>query len=438
MLKVLRQRNFSLLWVGQNISMIGDWVLFVALPFYIYTLTGSTLATGIMFIVQTLPRLFFGSVAGVFVDRWNRKYTMVIASLIQALLLGPLFLVHSQELIWIIYFCAFADSLVSQFFNPAQTAIIPMLVEEQDLLAANSLNSMSQEITRLLGPSLGGLLFGLLGISSVITLDVISFLASAALVALIIIPASASIPEQEQHITSEDSSTKSIRGAALKSFLAVWQEWQAGMRLVRNEQVVTAIFIIIGVAMVGEGIIEVVLAPYVQRILHGTPLVLGWLMSAQAVGGILGSLVVPRLSKILPVGRLMGICGLTFGMLIIVLATTPSLLIILPAITIAGAGVIGFFIPMLTLLQTTVANEYQGRILGAFSTVQAVAMLIGMGLASGLGDHIGIVPMMLIDAGFNIVAALLTFVLIRVPLQAAQPPDQASAPTEETVQQMQG
>ena len=68
MLAVLRQRNFGLLWVGQNISMIGDWVLFVALPFYIYALTGSTLATGIMFIVQTLPRLFFGSVAGVFVD----------------------------------------------------------------------------------------------------------------------------------------------------------------------------------------------------------------------------------------------------------------------------------------------------------------------------------------------------------------------------------
>ena len=175
MFAVLRQRNFGLLWVGQNISMIGDWVLFVALPFYIFALTGSTLATGIMFIVQTLPRLFFGSVAGVFVDRWNRKHTMVIVNLIQALILVPLFLLHSRDLIWIIYLCAFADSLVSQFFNPAQTAIIPMLVEEKDLLPANSLNSMSQELTRLVGPSLGGLLFGLLGIGSVVTLDLISF-----------------------------------------------------------------------------------------------------------------------------------------------------------------------------------------------------------------------------------------------------------------------
>src|ERR1700736_2178807 len=207
MLAVLRQRNFGLLWVGQNISMIGDWVLFVALPFYIYALTGSTLATGIMFIVQTVPRLFFGSVAGVFVDRWNRKYTMVIVNLIQVLILVPLLLVRSRDLIWIIYLCAFADSLVSQFFNPAQTAIIPMLVAEKDLLAANSLNSMSQELTRLVGPSLGGLLFGLLGVGSVIILDVISFLFSAALVALIVIPARqvATVQEPQQPASSASS-----------------------------------------------------------------------------------------------------------------------------------------------------------------------------------------------------------------------------------------
>ena len=415
MLAVLRQRNFGLLWVGQNISMVGDWVLFVALPFYIYTLTGSTLATGIMFIVQTLPRLFFGSVAGVFVDRWNRKYTMVIVNLIQALILVPLFLVRSQDLIWIIYLCAFADSLVSQFFNPAQTAIIPMLVEEKDLLSANSLNSMSQELTRLVGPTLGGLLFGLLGVGSVITLDVISFLFSAALVAMIVVPARSATAKQEQQPAGSASST------VMNSLVKVWQEWRAGMSLVKKEQLVSAIFIIIGIAMVDEGIIEVLIAPYVERVLHSTPLVLGWLMSAQAIGGILGSLAIPRLSKIFPPGRLMGVCGLAFSIVIVVLATIPVLPVILPLITIGGAGAVGFFIPMLTLLQTNVANEYQGRIFGALSAMQAIAMLIGMGMASVLGDRVGIVPMMLIDAGFNILAALLAFMLIRVSLQPAQP-----------------
>ncbi len=338
---------------------------------------------------------------------------MVIVNLIQALILIPLFLVHARDLIWIIYLCAFADSLVSQFFSPAQTAIIPMLVEEKDLLPANSLNSMSQELTRLVGPSLGGLLFGLLGIGSVISLDLLSFLFSAALVALIIIPTrSITATEEQQPVDSANSTV-------MNNIVKVWQEWRAGIRLVKKEQLVSAIFIIIGIAMVGEGIIEVLIAPYVERVLHGTPMVLGWLMSAQAVGGILGSLAIPRLSKIFRPGRLMGVCGLTFSSVIIVLATIPRLPVILPLILFGGAGAVGFFIPMLTLLQTTVANEYQGRIFGALSAIQAIAMLIGMGMASGLGDHFGIVPMMLTDAGFNIVAALLAFVLIRVSLQPA-------------------
>jgi MFS family permease len=195
-----------------------------------------------------------------------------------------------------------------------------------------------------------------------------------------------------------------------------------GLQLVKKEQLVSAIFIIVGIAMVGEGIIEVLIAPYVERILHSTPLVLGWLMSAQAIGGILGSLAIPRLSKIISPGRLMGVCGLTFSIGIIVLAIFPVLPVIVPVITIGGAGAVGFFIPMLTLIQTNVVNEYQGRIFGALNAIQAIAMLIGMSMASVLGDRIGIVPMMVIDAGFNILAALLAFMLIRVSLPPVQPP----------------
>src|SRR5579875_3879398 len=103
MLAALRQRNFALLWFGQLISLLGDWVLFVALPFYIYTLTGSTLATGVMFIVQTLPRLSRGSVAGVGGGRWSRRRTLYVAGLLQALVLLPLRVVHSSQWVWIIY-----------------------------------------------------------------------------------------------------------------------------------------------------------------------------------------------------------------------------------------------------------------------------------------------------------------------------------------------
>lgn len=117
MLRLLRQRNFSLLWVGQFISVIGDWVLFIALPFYTYSLTGSVLATGAMFIVSTLPRLVLGSVAGVFVDRWDRKRTMIMADVLRVFLVAMLLLVRSSDWLWLIYLSSFLELILSQFFT---------------------------------------------------------------------------------------------------------------------------------------------------------------------------------------------------------------------------------------------------------------------------------------------------------------------------------
>lgn len=412
MFAILRQRNFAYLWIGQIVSLIGDWVLFVALPFYIYSLTGSTFATGIMFIMSTVPRLCFGSVAGVFVDRWSRKYTMLATNLIQAGVLLSLFLVRSQDLVWIIYLFAFIESTVSQFFTPAQTAIIPQLVDETHLLAANSLNSTSQELTRLVGPFLGGLLLGLFGLNSVIIVDICSFLLSAAMIGLITLPPHA--------VGAGKYETRADAGARA-SLAKVWHEWRAGLRLVQRERLVTAIFVVVGVAMIGEGLIEVLLTGYVKHILHGAALVLGWLMSAQAIGGIAGSLLIVRLSKLMPPALLISCCGLVFGSLVALLALFPVLTIALPLITLCGISAIGFFVSQITLLQSSVANEYQGRVFGAFSTLQAISLLCGMALASGFGDQIGIVPMMMVDAACNILAALLAFVLMRSAQQVARP-----------------
>jgi MFS family permease len=408
MLAALRQRNFAYLWFGQLISLIGDWVLLVALPFYVYSLTGSTLATGIMFIVQTIPSIFLGSVAGVFVDRWNRRRTMLIAELAQAIILVPLFLVHSQQWIWLVYIFAFVESTISQFFIPAKNAIIPNLVDEEHLLAANSLNSMSQELTRLVGPLLGGLLLGLLGMNSVIVVDSVSFLISAGMIALISLPPNANQPQ----IQKEANHVRANIGK-------VWREWVEGLQLVRKQQLITGIFVVMGVSMVGEGIILVILAAYVKQIIHGNALVLGWLMTAQAIGGIAGSLIIVQLSKVLHPRRLIPISALILGSLILVIANTPVLSVVLPVIALCGVAIIGFFVSMITLLQSNVIDEYRGRIFGALNTVQAIAMLLGMILASGLGDRIGIIPMIEFDAGFNILAGILAFFMIRNTNKAA-------------------
>src|SRR5271165_4005306 len=83
MLAVLRQRNLALLWLGNVVSLLGNWILLVALPFYIYQETGSVLATGAMFIVETIPTLVLGSLAGVFADRWDRRRTLIVTNMVQ-------------------------------------------------------------------------------------------------------------------------------------------------------------------------------------------------------------------------------------------------------------------------------------------------------------------------------------------------------------------
>jgi MFS family permease len=185
MIATLRQRNLALLWFGVLISMTGDLVLYIALPYHVYHLTGSVLSTGLMFIAGTLPGVLFGSVAGVFVDRWNRKQTMIVANILQGLCLLSLFLARSAEWLWVVYLVSFVEAVLSQFFSPAEKALLPHLVSEKHLMAANSLNALNNNMAKLIGPPIGAFLFGLWGLTGVVFLDSVSFFAAAVMIAFI-------------------------------------------------------------------------------------------------------------------------------------------------------------------------------------------------------------------------------------------------------------
>lgn len=129
MLAILRQRNFALLWFGSLVSLTGDWLLRIGLPVYIYVLTGSALQTGIMFIAGNIPMLF-SSFAGVLVDRWDRRRTMIICSLLQAVGLLALLFAQNQSSLWIIYAVQFFEACISQITLPAESALIPLLVSK--------------------------------------------------------------------------------------------------------------------------------------------------------------------------------------------------------------------------------------------------------------------------------------------------------------------
>lgn len=412
MLVTLRQRNFALLWIGQLISVFGDWVLLIALPFYIFDLTGSALATGAMFIAQTVPRVLLGSVAGVFVDRWDRKRTMIAADLSRAALILALLAVRSVHWLWLIYLVAFLQAVIAQFFTPAKNAVLPLLVSESDLVAANALNSLSENLTRLTAPALGGALFGLLGLGSVVWIDSASFLASGLLIALIAFPARAGAAEP---------------ASRAGSWVAVLHEWRDGMRLMRGDPTIAAIFAAMGTAMIAEGFFLVLLVPFVKEVLHGGPQTFGWLASAQAVGGLVGSLLIGRVSRAIRPGILIPISGVLFGMADIAFVNLPGHLS-LPAVPVtmgliglAGIPIVGFFVGQQTLLQASVADAYRGRVFGAFSTTVALSTLAGQGIGSILGDRLGVVPVFTLAGVFDILAAVVAFVLLGRAYRASQP-----------------
>jgi len=416
MLTTLRQRNFSLLWSAGLISMIGDWMLFIALPIYVYKLTGSALATSTMFIAEMIPSLLLGSLAGVFVDRWNRKRIMVITNLLLALGLLPLLLVHSTAWLWVVYVVAFVESVLTQFFTPAESALLPLLVSEEHLGPANSLNSLNKNIARLAGPPLGGIVAGLLGLPGITLMDAATFLIAGGMIALIVM--------KSGHI-QEESEIVSTAAGRKHPIVAVWREWLEGLRLVKRERLVSIMFVLFAVTSLGEGVFGVLFVVFVYKILHGGALQLGWLMGAQAVGGLVGSVLVGYVFKFLSPSRLIGISAILFGLIDLVIfnypAFFPGFALAVILFVLVGIPGVGTMTSSYTLLQTAVADEYRGRIFGAIGTTGALFMLSGTILAGFLGDHVGVVTVLNTQGVVYVLAgvfALVTLFNVKVKAKA--------------------
>ncbi len=403
MLAVLRVRNFALLWGAGAVSLLGDWVLLIALPFYVYNRTGSALATGAMFMAQTVPRILLGSVAGVFVDRWDRQRTMVVADLSRAALLLLLLLARSPDWLWIVYPVAALQAAIGQFFLPAQSATVPRLVDEEQLVAANALTSLSMNLTRLVGPALGGALLGLVGLPAVVLLDAASFLISGLLLALIAVPPTAG---------AADGAGVTPVPPAAAGWATVWREWREGLRLVGRDRLLSALFVVFSTVMIAEGLFAVLLVPFVKEVLGGDAPQLGWLMSAQAVGGLAGGLLIGRLGgRVAPV-RLIALSGVLDGLLLLAIVNLRSYAAGLVLIALAGIPVTAFFVGTQSLLMGGVADQYRGRVFGALGTTTAVMTLVGMGLARALGDRAGIVPTLSGAGALYALAGALALVLL--------------------------
>src|SRR6478672_10239606 len=167
------------------VSMTGDWLLGIGLAYSVYALTGSTLASAATLLSAFVPQVLVGSFAGVFVDRWDRKRTMVVTNLLLAVGLLPLLVVSGADRIWLVYVVLAFESIVEVFFAPAEQAFLPRVVPDEDLVAANALNGQVRNLARLLGSGLGGVAAALGGITAIAVADAATFLVAAVLIARI-------------------------------------------------------------------------------------------------------------------------------------------------------------------------------------------------------------------------------------------------------------
>ena len=416
MISTLRHRDFALLWTAGLISVAGDFALIIALPLHAYALTGSAVATGGVFAASLLPRVLLGSIAGVFVDRWDRKRTMVAADLARAALLLPLLAVGSADLLWLLYLVRAVTGTVGLLFEPAESALLPRLVGEERLVTANALNSLNNNLGRLVGPAVGGLLYAGGGLPAVVIVDAASFAFSAALIMAI-----------RANARPEESDQQAIGASAWGKMVG---EWRAGLQLVSRDRALRAIFLALSIGTVGEGTFAVGFTPLAIDVLEGGAAGAGILASAQAIGGLLAGALVARIAltlspRVLFAGGLIGLGLADLGMANAAALAPPGSGAVIAAsgfMLLAGFPVVAAFAAGHGLLQTLTADAYRGRVFGALGTVQGMATLVGLTLGAPAIDAVGVVPVLSLGAAMWIAGGVVALVRLsrdvgNVPVQ---------------------
>ncbi len=401
-------RDFRLLLGAGLVSMTGDWILEIGLAYYIYAITGSTLASATMLLASFVPQILFSSVAGVFVDRWDRKRTMIGANLLLCVGLSPLIFVHHADQVWIVYAVLMWEGTVQVFFSPAEAALVPHLVPDDRLVTANALNGQNADLSRLVGSAVGGVVAGLGGVTALAVVDAATFVLAASMVAAVRTSGRAvdSKPAAE-------TSSHELEGRLMR----LWSEWVNGLRAAASQRVLRVIFAFILVTSVGEGIMGTLFAPFVRDVLHGSAEAYGLIVSVQAIGGIAGGLVAASVGHRVSAAHLFGWGSVVFGIVDLTLFLYPLVWVeVWPAaacmIVVGVPGALAIA-GLMTLVQRSTADAYRGRVFGAMGLVQSVALVGGAVSAGFLGSSIGIVPVLAFQGGGYLVGGCAIVVLLR-------------------------
>jgi MFS family permease len=361
-ISILRNnRNFRLLYIGQTISQLGDWFNAVAVYALLLDLTGSATAVAWMMIVQFLPVAVFGPLAGVIVDRVNRRRLMIATDLLRGGLILTLLLIRRPDQVWIAYVVMALAVGAQAFFEPARTATIPNITAPEELLEANALSSATWAAMLALGASIGGVVTALAGRNVAFTVNALSFFASAYFLAQTRYDARPAVVDRP------------------KGFLALSGigDLVEGIRYVRQRSHVAALmFVKAGWGLAGG--VLLLLTIFGQRVFPlagGSAGGIGVLYAARGIGAGLGPIALRWIIGQQP-ARLRQAIGPAFFMVggfYVALAWAPSLWVAALCVLLAHFGGSILWVFSTVLLQMEVPDRFRGRV---FATELALVTLM--------------------------------------------------------------
>ncbi len=368
--------RFFTFWSAQAVSMIGSSLTQFALVWWLTEKTGSATILATSTLVAMLPGIVIGPIAGVLVDRWNRKRVINIADGVSALVAFILALLFWQNLIevWHIYVAMFVRSVAGSFQFPAVQSSTSLMVPDDQLARVQGLNQMLQGISMIVAPPLGALLLSLLPFASIMAVDIFTALLAIVLVLIIRIPQ----PQQA------DSKPNTLR--------SVWQDFRQGVQYIFSWPGLIGIMII-------SSLLNLLLTPafslmpiLVTNHLQGGAVQLAWINTTFGVGVIIGGALLGIWGgfKRKITTSMFGLLGMAIGVLLIGFAPFAGFWWV-----ITGSAFVGVMNPItngpvFAVLQSVVAPEIQGRVFTVIGSMSMLMSPIGLAIAGPLSDRFGV------------------------------------------------
>jgi MFS family permease len=370
LVRALRHRNYRLFFAGQSLSLVGTWITRIATGWLVYRLTGSALLLGVVGFCGQIPTLFLAPIAGVFVDRWDRHRVLLVTqvcSMLQSFALAVLALAGIITVAQVLVLQV-AQGIINAFDTPARQAFVVEMIEDRaDLANAIALNSSMVNASRILGPSIGGVLIAAVGEGWCFLLDGVSYLAViASLLAMQVVSSARARPETR-----------------------VWEELGAGLRYVTGFVPIRTVLLLLALVST-MGMPYTVLMPAVAvKLLHGDSHTLGWLMTASGAGALCGAVYLASRATVVGLGRAIAVATAVFGAGLVAFGLSRALWISLLILPLVGAGFMVALAATNTIVQTITEEHLRGRVMAFYAMAFLGTAPLGSLLAGVLADRLG-------------------------------------------------